>query len=106
MFEYRNGDIRVSRGDSAALTITFVGEVKDGTACLVTLKRDVGDTSPIWEKRMSVKDNQCRLSLTTDDTELDFETYFWDIRLIFNGYDVETVMEPHRFVIAEVVGNA
>ena len=106
MFEYTDGSIMVSRGDSVALMLNFEGEVPDGTVCLVTLKRDVEDTSPVWEKRLSVEGSRCRLSLTTDDTELDFGSYCWDVRLIFSGYDVESVLTPHEFVIAEAVGNA
>lgn len=109
MFNINGLDIEVTRGDTAALRYTFSGrEIPYGTDAIFTIKKKVRDEDFIVQKRVDASDGSATILLTSDDTNFDARTYYWDIRLQLpredGGYEVQTPMEYAAFTILDVVG--
>lgn len=110
MFNINDLDIEVTRGDTAALRYTFSGrEIPYGTDAIFTIKKKVRDEDFIVQKRVDASDGSATILLTSDDTNFDARTYYWDIRLQLpregGGYEVQTPMEYAAFTILDVVGS-
>ena len=107
MFSMTGTSIEITKGDCGVFTVTFTGDDApvDGTHVLVSLKKSVSDTEPIWEKDLTVASGVITVSLESEDTSLDFGGYTWDMRIIYNDGFIYTPIDPASFVIKKVVGN-
>ena len=99
--------IEISRGDTGAFTITFTGEDKPEDGCIaeISLKKTKTSETLIWEKKITVENDQVSVTLIQPDTDLPFGQYWWDVRIIFRDGTVYTPMEPASFKILEVIGD-
>lgn len=100
-------EIEISRGDTGAFTITFTGEDKPEDGCIaeISLKKTKTSETPIWEKKVTVENDQVSVILIQPDTDLPFGQYWWDVRIIFRDGTVYTPMKPASFKILEVIGD-
>lgn len=100
-------EISISSGDNATITLTLTGDVPaDGTDCLFTVRKSVDLTEdPVLEKHITVQSGQVVIDLTSEETEIPWFDYVWDIRLIYENGDVYTPFAPEIFRVCEVVGN-
>ena len=106
MFDVNGMDVTISRGDTGTLTITFTGDVPDdNTVALVTVRKNVNDIEPVWEKRLAINDGVVVVPLTQADTDIPWFDYWWDVRLLYQNGDVYTPFEPAMFRVCEVVGD-
>jgi len=100
--------IRMTRGDTATLTIHFDGDIpEDGTLCVMSVKTNVFASTPLIEKSLPVEDGAVTFDLLAEDTiPLAVGEYKWDIRLFYEtGEWVATPFMPAPFIVLGVVGN-
>ena len=96
--------IRLTRGDTARLTVGIVNEftgsdyvVCDGDVLTLTVKKKVNDSVPIISKAIT---GSSTFLIEPHDTEsLDFTKYKYDVQLTTEGGEVYTVIEPSVFEI-------
>ena len=107
MLEINGKNIEVSRQDTGQYTITFSGQDKpeDGSVALVSLKKTKNSDTPIWEKRYTITNDVITVTLTSQDTDLSFGQYWWDVRILFRDGTVFTPMLPASFKVVEVIGD-
>ena len=106
MFNVDGMNVTISRGDTGTLTITFTGDVPDdNTVALVTVRKNVNDIDAVWEKRLEINEGVVVVPLTTEDTDIPWFDYWWDVRLLYQNGDVYTPFEPALFRVCEVVGD-
>lgn len=104
----KDGTIRLTRGDTARLTVTinndFDGEPYELTETDVlklTIKRSVRDSTPAVQKVITGSN---KFYIIPDDTkDLVFGKYLYDVELTTAGGDVYTVIEPTTFEILKEV---
>ena len=104
-----DGDkIAVSRGDTGVFTVTFTGQdaPEDNCTVLTSLKKTKDSEEIIWEKRLAVSNHMITFTLTSDDTNLNYGQYWWDLRIIFRDGTIYTPMMPAPFRVLEVIGDA
>ena len=109
MFEIKGMDIEITRGDTAGIRYIFKDkEIPYGTDAIFTVKKKVRDKDIVFQKRVDASGGSASIFFTSDDTNIDPRTYYWDIRLQVpreeGGYDVQTPMEYASFTILDVVG--
>lgn len=106
MLAVNGEDITISKGDTGTITVTFSGEVPDNnTVALVTVRENVNKCRAVWEKRLAVYDGAIIINLLSEDTDIPFNTYVWDIRLIYENGDIYSPFMPAKFTVCEVVGD-
>lgn len=106
MFTVDGKDVTISRGDTGSLTVKLTGDVPDNnTVALVTLRKDINMIDTVWEKRINVNDGEVVIPLDTEDTDIPWYDYWWDLRLLYQNGDIYTPFPPARFRVCEVVGN-
>ena len=105
MFRTDGLDIWISRGDSADLPIDIEGAT-DGDIVAMTVKKCLTDTEPIFEKFAELYEGSVIFPILSEDTkDLDFGTYYWDLRVFTQDGDSITPFRPRLFKVLEVVGN-
>lgn len=106
MFTVNGKDVTISRGDTGSLTVTLTGDVPDNnTVALVTVRKDINMVDSVWEKRINVTGGQVVIPLDTEDTDIPWYDYYWDMRLIYQNGDIYTPFPPALFRVCEVVGD-
>lgn len=108
MLETNTLKIAVTRGDTGTVTLTFTGDdtPENGTIALVTVKKNVDSEEPLWEKRVTIADGKAEVGLRSEDTDVAYGKYWWDVRLLYTNGDVYTPMKPAEFRVLEAVGDA
>jgi hypothetical protein len=102
-----NGEIELTRGDSATLTVNItdgVGEpytVRNEDTLTLSLKKDVKDPKPCVQK--SINGNNVIHLEPKDTAGLDFGNYVYDVELLTAEGDVYTVIEKTVFKLREEV---
>jgi hypothetical protein len=109
MHRFAGNDIELTAGDSLFFNVNFDGRnLPDGAVAVFTVKRNPKDEEAVIEKELLVEDNAVRIHLVSTDTaELQARTYYWDLRLKFDGEEgeeVETPMEYAALTILQPVG--
>lgn len=109
MYSVDNLNITLTRGDSAALELTFTGEDAPAAGDLVALALKPNPRVPEakWEKTAEPDEEHKVLFrfLPEDTQDLPFGTYWWDVRIFYSDGAVVTPVAPHRFNVVEVVTN-
>ena len=98
--------IRITRGDSAALEVTFSGDApSENDSVVSTLKEAPGARRAIWKKDWDcIGDGTWLLTIDPEDTDrLSFGTYAWDVRIFYADGNVTTPFDPQEFVVSPVV---
>jgi hypothetical protein len=103
----KNGEIELTRGDSATLTVNITDAagkpytVRDTDTLTLSVKKDVKDPKPSVQK--SIHGNN-RIHLEPKDTAgLEFGNYVYDVELLTAEGDVYTVIEKTFFRLREEV---
>ena len=103
----KNGEIELTRGDSATLTVSITdGEgtpyiVRDTDTLTLSLKKDVKDPKPCVQK--SINGNNTIHFEPKDTAGLEFGNYVYDVELLTAEGDVYTVIEKTLFKLREEV---
>ena len=106
MFAVDGKNVTISKGDTGTLTITLTRDVPaDGTTALVTLRKNINMVDAVWEKRIPVENGVVIIPLTSEDTNIPWFDYWWDIRLLYENGDIYTLFEPALFKVCGVVGD-
>ena len=106
MLTVNGKDITISKGDTGIITVTLTGEVPDNnTVALVTVRENVNTCNVVWEKRLPIDNGVIIIDLTSENTDIPFHSYVWDIRLIYENGEVYTPFPPAKYKICEVVGD-
>ena len=106
MFKVQDLNISLTRGDTAALELTFTGDVPTAQDSVVmALKTTPRTDTPLWEKSAHPsQEGKVLFQFSVEDTaSLQFGAYYWDVRIFYNDGQVVTPISPHRFNILEVV---
>lgn len=103
-----DGTIRLTRGDTARLTVPIINLVdhseyvmQAGDALYLTVKKRATDREFLFQKKV-VGSNA--IHIKPDDTsELSFGKYRYDIQITTAAGDVYTIVEPAVFEIMEEI---
>lgn len=103
-----NGEIRLTRGDTARLSISIANELTEEEYIMAeddtltfTVKKRAKDPEYIIQK-VSTGSNSFHLE-PSDTKELNFGSYIYDVQLNKSNGDVYTVVEPTAFQILQEV---
>ena len=103
-----NGDIELTRGDTARLTVSVTDNqkqpytVKEDDVLTLTVKKDYKDTEALIEKEI-IGSNTFHIE-PKDTKELEFATYKYDVQITTADGDNYTVIDDKKFKIANEVG--
>ena len=103
----KNGEIELTRGDSACFTINISNgngqpyTVQEGDTLTLSLKKDTKDPKPCVQK--SVKGINTFRFKPEDTSGLEFGNYYYDVEICTAAGDVYTVIEKTAFKIKEEV---
>lgn len=106
MLEILGNEIRLTRGDTAYLSVPITNDVGEeyvmgaGDTLYLTVKKSVHDDAVAFQK-IAVGGNQFRIE-PTDTEALEFGTYKYDVQLN-TGDDVFTIIPASVFKILEEV---
>ena len=103
-----DGAIRLTRGDTARLTVPLTNEtdnstyeMQEGDTLTLTVKKAVTDETPSFQKVLSGT-NAFHIE-PKDTAQLPFGKYKYDVELVTASGDVYTVIEPTTFEIMQEV---
>ena len=110
-----NGEIRLTRGDTAYIQVPINKQMSDGTTepyemaaedtLYFTVKSSVNDAACCFQKKL-VGSNLFHIE-PTDTCNCEFGKYKYDVQLVTANGDVYTVIEPACFkILAEVTTDA
>ena len=108
MYRLDGLNVELTREDSLTLLVSFPGrELPEGTRALFTIKKHPKDPVAVLEKEMNVEGSRAEIVLSSAETDLPARTYWWDLRLMIPGEEMEilTPMEYAAFSILEVIGD-
>ena len=107
MFQINNvGKMTLTRGDSCDFTIELCNA--DGTpftpsindVVLFSIKKNLNDETPLLEK------TRLMIHLNSEDTQnLPIATYYYDVKVLFENGDVQTVIPNNLFELKYNVGD-
>lgn len=110
MFNISNLDISLTRGDTAALELTFESDTPEdipgaNDRVIMALKSTPRAAEAKWEKETTADaEGKALFEFDVEDTaRLPFGTYWWDVRVFYADGAVVTPVSPHKFSILEVV---
>ena len=104
----KTGEIKLTRGDTAYLTVSV--NIKDGEPYTVkaddeltlTVKRDYADVEALIEKKIT---GTTTFHIEPGDTkELEFGTYVYDVQVTMANGDNFTIIADKKFKITNEVG--
>ena len=103
-----NGTIKLTRGDTARLTIDVINDI-DGSEYIIhendtlvmTVKRSTSDTAIKLQKIL--KGSNTFHIEPKDTSDMEFGSYKYDVQLTTSGGDVYTVIEPSTFTLLKEV---
>ena len=103
-----DGTIRLTRGDTARLTVPLTNEtdgspyeMQEGDTLTLTVKKAVTDEEPSFQK-VGLGTNKFHIE-PKDTAQLPFGKYKYDVQLTTVYGDVYTVIEPTTFEIMQEV---
>ena len=108
MVDINNKDIRITRGDSCIIKLNIYDSAGDeyipssGDIIIFTVKSDINNDYKVIEKEFI---NSEITLLKSDTINLNFGTYFYDVRLE-NGSIFDTVLDSGNFIIEGGTANA
>lgn len=107
MFEVKpDFSVRLTRGDTAALEITFDGDAPTAEDTVVAaLKRNAAQRDALLERILPrQQDGSYLLIINSEDTQrLACGRYAWDLRVIYADGQITTPFAAAAFEITEVV---
>lgn len=108
MLHVEGNTIRLTRGDTAYLSVTIVKrdtgeayEIAENDILVFTLKKYTSDETPLFQKRI-IGGNTFHI-MPDDTSGLRFGKYKYDVQLTTLRGDVYTVIEPSTFEVMEEV---
>lgn len=103
-----DGRIRLTRGDTARLTITIENDLSeefvlgDNDTLILTVKKSTKDDTPLIQKTLT--NGLTTFHIKPEDTaELSYGTYKYDVQLETSSGDVYTVITPTAFEVLQEV---
>lgn len=103
-----NGDIELTRGDTARLTVSVTDNqkqpytVKEDDVLTLTVKKEYKDAEALIEKKITGSNT---FHIKPEDTKgLDFATYKYDVQITTADGDNYTVIDDKKFKITNEVG--
>jgi hypothetical protein len=102
-----NGEIRLTRGDTARLTVDIMDDeglpyvLQEKDTLTLTVKKDYEDTTPAIEKE--IEGNNMFHIEPADTAGLPFGSYKYDVQLKTEDGDVYTVIADKIFTILKEV---
>lgn len=100
-------DILIARGDSESIDVEFHGNIPDdGCTAIVSMGKTAAERDLLWTKSYPIQNGKFTLTLDKENTDYNFNTYKWNIRVLdLDGHLHTPWEEPAKFRIAEVVGD-
>lgn len=104
MFEAKNGQIKITRGDSASLRVTLrmttgeAYEMQDGDRLTLTVRRAPGDTKLVE----IISDTNTLTFRPADTKDLEAGAYCFDIQLTTSGGDIFTVVGMNTGILTNM----
>lgn len=103
-----DGTIKLTRGDTARLTVSAINETTNDSyifdekdTLVITIKKSTKDTSPLIQKTI-IGSNIFTIE-PNDTSSLSFGSYKYDVELRTDGGDVFTIIGPTTFEILHEV---
>ena len=106
MIKIENNNITIVKKDTAAITIQLDNyQLGAGDVVRFTVAAELESPNPLISKTISdfEVDGSCIISLTTEDTNLDADTYYYDVQVNLADGRVDTIIGPAKFKIVEGV---
>lgn len=104
----KNGEIELTRGDTATLSVDIVFEkdkqpyvMESGDTLTLSIKKDVKDPKPRLQKT-SVGENTIYFE-PKDTANLDFGKYIYDVELLTQKGEIYTIIGKTVFTLLEEV---
>ena len=107
MFNIINDNIiRITRGDTGYFSVKLFKDGKDYTlgdkdTLVFSVKRRTTDSETLIRKEL-LASTLIRIN-PVDTKDLQYGTYYYDVQVTFENGDVNTVVQPTRFIILEEV---
>jgi hypothetical protein len=106
MYKVENGNIYITRGDTAAFTLNIDGyTAAEGDTLTFSVKKNCNDAQALITKDIDPTDKTFTVE-HEDTATLDFGDYFYDVQLRReDGTEVtyDTVIIPHTFTVGAEV---
>lgn len=103
-----NGDIELTRGDTARLSVSVTDTqkqpytIQEDDVLTLTVKKEYKDEEPLIEKKITGSNT---FHIKPEDTKgLDFATYKYDVQVTTADGDNYTVIDDKKFKISNEVG--
>lgn len=108
LFLHDNGTIKLTRGDTASLTVAITDvagenryELSDGDTLTMSVKHSINDSDYCFQKK--VIGASVFHILPEDTRDMRFGRYKYDVQLTTDGGDVCTIIGPCTFELLEEV---
>ena len=103
MYKVENGNIYITRGDTAAFTLTVDGyTAAEGDTLAFSVKKNCNDAQAVIVKDIDVTEKT--FTVEHDDTaSLEFGDYWYDVQLHRASGEYDTVIIPHQFTVGAEV---
>lgn len=105
MLKVVNNTVTATRGDSVYLNIKLTKngedyEMAEGDTLTLTIKKTTSSKKALISKTFE----DLTVKIESGDTDsLEYGTYYYDVQLTSANGDIDTVIPPTKFVIAEEV---
>lgn len=111
MHRFDGYNIELTQGDTLFFTLKLAGrDLPEGSVAYFTVKPGPRSNEKLIEKKLDAGGEMLGIHLTSEETNLEPRTYFWDVRVLIpmdtGGYEVETPMEYAAFTILPAIGSA
>lgn len=99
--------IQVIQGDTGIFELGLTDyKLKDGDKVYFTVKENYGGEALIFKEITKFNDGKAKFILTPDDTNLEINSYLYDVQCNLADGRVDTVILPNKFQVLGGITNA
>lgn len=105
MIKLENNNITIVKKDTAAITVKIDNyDLIEGDIVHFTVAAELESPNPLIHKVLTeFEDGACIISLDTTETDLEADTYYYDVQINLADGRVDTVIGPAKFKVVEGV---
>jgi protein involved in polysaccharide export with SLBB domain len=106
MIKIENNNITIVKKDTAFITVAFDNyKLSKGDVLHFTVAEETESENPVIKKEYTSfsEDGSCVISLSSADTDLEANTYYYDVQVNLSDGRIDTAIGPSKFKIIEGV---